>query len=90
MCRRLEGLDLLPEGTYSLLRERGFSRETVNSVLGDPPPERRSVTPPRLALLAAEAYQRELLSEGQLTEHLGLDRVEVRRWLDQLGSEEVL
>ena len=36
----------------------------------------------RLALLAADAYRRELLSEGQLARLLRLDRVELRKMLD--------
>ncbi|MBK7755152.1 MAG: hypothetical protein IPI35_01805 [Deltaproteobacteria bacterium] len=36
----------------------------------------------RLGLSAARAYDRELLSEGQLAELLVLDRVEVRELLD--------
>ena len=42
----------------------------------------RSLECRRLAMLAAEAYRRELLSEGQLARSSCLDRVELRRILD--------
>jgi len=41
----------------------------------------------RLGLLAAEVSQQELLSEGQLSRLLHLDRVELRRMLDGLQIE---
>ncbi len=86
MCRTLERLKLLPKGTFELLKERGLSGESVREVLGDPAPESDLAAPPRLALLAAEAYDAELLSEGQISEMLRQDRVDVRRWLDALGG----
>ena len=41
----------------------------------------------RLAMLAAETYRRELLSEGQLARLLRLDRVELRKMLDDAGVD---
>ena len=38
-------------------------------------------------MLAAEAHRRELLSEGQLSRLLKLDRVELREVLDDIESE---
>jgi Zn-dependent peptidase ImmA (M78 family) len=88
MCRRLEALELLPKGSYESLRERGLSQETVHQVLGDSPPDNSITMPPRLAFLAVEAYERRLLSEGQICEKLQMDRVEVRRLIDVLGAED--
>jgi Zn-dependent peptidase ImmA (M78 family) len=89
MCRRLEGFGLVPGGTWDSLKDRGFTGEAVRQVLGDgPETEERPVVPPRLWLLAAGAYQRGLLSEGQLARMLHMDRVEVREMLDALGAEE--
>lgn len=88
MCRRLEELSLLPHGTWASLEDRGFSGETVRQVLGDAVPEQEQLTmPPRLWLLAAGAYHRELLSEGQLARMLRMDRLEVREMLDALDAE---
>jgi len=42
----------------------------------------------RLNLLAAQAYGRELLSEGQLAKLLRLDRVELRAMLYESETEE--
>jgi Zn-dependent peptidase ImmA (M78 family)/DNA-binding XRE family transcriptional regulator len=90
MSRRLEELKLIPGGTWESLRDRGFSGDTVRQVLGDqmrPPDE--FVMPPRLWLLAAEAYRRELLSEGQLARMLRMNRVEIRMMLDALDADGV-
>lgn len=86
MCRRLEDLKLLPAGTWESLRDRGFSGELVRQILGDGPRDDEMVVPPRLWMLAAEAYNRELLTEGQLAQLLRIDRPELRRILDMLGS----
>jgi hypothetical protein len=86
----LEELKLIPGGTWESLRDRGFSGDTVRQVLGDqmrPPDE--FVMPPRLWLLAAEAYRRELLSEGQLARMLRMNRVEIRMMLDALDADGV-
>lgn len=88
MCRRLEKLRLVRGGTWASLKDRGFSGETVRQVLGDAVPEQEQATmPPRLWMLAAGAYQRELLSEGQLARMLRMDRLEVRQMLDALDAE---
>jgi Zn-dependent peptidase ImmA (M78 family)/DNA-binding XRE family transcriptional regulator len=88
ICRRLEDLKLLPAGTWESLRDRGFSGELVRQILGDRPRDDEVVVPPRLWMLAAEAYSRELLTEGQLAQLLRIDRPELRRILDMLGSSD--
>lgn len=88
MCRRLEELKLLPGGTWDSLKDRGFSGETVRAVLGDRPKTDDLVVPPRLWMLAAEAYRRDMLTEGQLAQMLHMDRVEVRNMLDTFGLED--
>lgn len=88
MCRRLEDLKLLPAGTWESLRDRGFSGELVRQILGDRPREDEMVVPPRLWMLAAEAYSKELLTEGQLAQLLRIDRVDLRRILDMLGPDD--
>jgi Zn-dependent peptidase ImmA (M78 family)/DNA-binding XRE family transcriptional regulator len=88
LCRRLEELNLLPSGTWDSLRDRGFSGELVRRVLGDKAAPAESAVPPRLWFLAAEAYRRGLLSEGQIARMLKTDRLEMRAMLDALGAEE--
>lgn len=88
ITRRLEDLGLISGGTWESLKDRGFSGETVRQVLGDSAsaPE-QVVIPPRLWMLAVGAYERELLSEGQLARMLRMDRLEVREMLDSLDAE---
>jgi Zn-dependent peptidase ImmA (M78 family) len=79
MCRRLEELELLADGVWESIKERGFKSDLEREVLGDPEPTPRApLIAPRLAYLAASALERELLSEGQLCDLLVVDRVELR------------
>jgi Zn-dependent peptidase ImmA (M78 family)/DNA-binding XRE family transcriptional regulator len=90
-CRRLEDLALLKKGTWESLKERGFSGEFARTLLGQvesrPADDTFSQITPRLWLLAAEAYERGLVSEGQLSQMLKLSRVEVREILDTLDGD---
>ena len=88
LCRRLEELILVPSGTWDSLKDRGFSGEIVRRVLGDKADQTESAVPARVWFLAAEAYRRELLSEGQIARMLHADRLEVRTILDSLGPED--
>lgn len=90
MCRQLERLELLPRGTYDQLKERGFNREFVRGIIGDPaPPPERIPLSPHLAQLASSAHRRGLVSEGQLARMLSLDRIAVREMLDVFEGGEV-
>lgn len=86
MCRRLEGLRLLPEGTFDSLKDRGFTIEAAKKAIGEIDPLERSKSPPRLMLLATDAFQKGLLTEGQLCEMLAMDRIELREHLDMFGD----
>jgi len=98
IVRRLEELELIKRGTWDWFQANGgITDEQERQVLGDlsvPDAEKADADRPttlRLNLLAAEAYRKELLSEGQLARLLHLDRVELRGILDRLemdGSEE--
>lgn len=88
LCRRYEDLRLLPSGTWDSLSDRGFSSVLVRKVLGDQSQSEVFQIPPRSWFLAAEAYKRGLLSEGQISRMLHVDRIEVREMLDSLGVEE--
>jgi Zn-dependent peptidase ImmA (M78 family)/DNA-binding XRE family transcriptional regulator len=82
MARRLEELDLLPEGTWQSIKDRKFSGKFEREVLGDPTPEQSPpLIPVRLAYLASVASEREALSEGQLCELLVVDRSQLRECL---------
>jgi Zn-dependent peptidase ImmA (M78 family)/DNA-binding XRE family transcriptional regulator len=88
MCRRLEELGLLPQGTWDSLRERGFAGDLERNVIGEvavqPKPP---IVPTRLAYLASIARDRELLSEGQLCDLLAVDRLELREALQPFEAE---
>ena len=86
ICRRLEDMKLLPRGKWESLKERGFSGEIERQALGDQPQGEASVFPPRILYLAAEAFGRGLVSEGQLAGMLRMNRVEIREMLDLLDS----
>lgn len=88
MCRRMEGLELLPRGTYDSLEERGFNREFVRGIVGDPVEPARSPISPRLAHLAASAYRKGLLSEGQLSKMLDIARPRLRQLIDDFGGDD--
>ena len=80
MCRRLESLQLLRAGTFDCLSDQGFQETQIDD---GPIGESRGQEPPRcgtrLEHLATAALRRELLSEGQVSRMLDLDRVEVRK-----------
>jgi len=91
MCRRLEELTLLPQGTWDSIRDRGFAGDLERSAIGEvsvqPKPP---LIPPRLAYLGSIALDRELLSEGQLCDLLAVDRLELREALRPFAAEEVV
>lgn len=94
MGRRLEELKLAKPGTWDWFEANGgITDEQERQVLGDlsiadsHKAEADRPTTLRLNLLAAEAYRRELLSEGQLAHLLHLDRIELREILEIEGSE---
>jgi Zn-dependent peptidase ImmA (M78 family) len=86
-ARQLESLELLPRGTFDSLRERGLDEKAVQQVLGQQE-EQVGLEGTRLLLLAAEASELGLYSEGQLADMLVLDRVELRRAIDAFSSME--
>ena len=96
IVRRLEELDLTKPGTWDWFQTNGgITDEQARQILGDladvdtDKAEARRPTTLRLSLLAAEAWRRELLSEGQLARLLHLDRVELREMLDDVEDEGV-
>jgi Zn-dependent peptidase ImmA (M78 family)/transcriptional regulator with XRE-family HTH domain len=87
MCRQMETLELLPGGTFESLVERGFNKEFARGIVGDLAPTDETVPKnPRLAHLVSSASRRELVTEGQLANMLGMDRVEIRELIDAFGD----
>ena len=91
IVRRLEDLHLINKGTWDWFEANGgITDAQAKQVLGDliwPDQDKADANLPttlRLARLAEEAYQRELLSEGQLSRMLRLDRVDLRKMFDGL------
>ncbi|AVQ00065.1 transcriptional regulator [Ahniella affigens] len=91
IVRRLEDLSLTKKGSWDWFVANGGITDTQErQVLGDlqlPDLYKGAADRPttlRLNLLAAEAYRRELLSEGQLAQLLNLDRVELRGMLQDV------
>ena len=91
MCRRLEELNLLPQGTWDSMRDRGFASDLERSIIGGASEQPKpALLPTRLAYLASVARHRELLSEGQLCDLLALDRLELREALLPFEADEVM
>lgn len=95
MVRRLEELGLARSGTWDwFVSNGGISDKDEAMVLGEMPARAaytslsRGLVPPRLALLAREAWKRELYSEGQLARMLQLDLHGIRDVLDGAEREE--
>jgi len=85
MFRRLEELKRLPAGTWDNLREkRQFSPDQARSAPGLVMENQQPMLPLRYRLPAQSAYDQELLTEGQLSHKLRLDRVSARLELEAL------
>jgi Zn-dependent peptidase ImmA (M78 family) len=95
MVRRLEELSLAKEGTWDWFTANGgITDDQARQVLGETfdrslnSVRAHGHVPPRLGLLAREAWKRELYSEGQLARLLRLNRHEIREVLDGAEMEE--
>ena len=76
----LEELELLPSGTWEILRSRGFKVREAQRELGlTPVAERTDRLPLRFQHLAIEALDDGLITEGCFADLLGVDRLEARR-----------
>jgi Zn-dependent peptidase ImmA (M78 family)/transcriptional regulator with XRE-family HTH domain len=88
---RLEDLRLVPLGTWERLKQAGFRVRKAQTLMELPAlPSSDQTLPLRYLYLAAEAYERGDLSEGQLARVLGVDRLEARRLIDELASRPVV
>ena len=91
LTRRLEELRLARPGTWERLQEAGFKVREAQALL-QLPQHRASdqLVPTRYLYLAAEAFERDDLSEGQFARFLRVDRVEARRLAEELSAGMVL
>jgi Zn-dependent peptidase ImmA (M78 family) len=85
MTWRLEELKLLPAGTWERLQDLGFRPNEARKLLGLPVPSADGASLPlRYQMLAIQAYEQGLLSEGQLAERLMTDRIGARDVINDL------
>ncbi|SEI15013.1 Helix-turn-helix domain-containing protein [Rhizobium tibeticum] len=95
MVRRLEELQLTKRGTWDWFQANGnITDDHVRQVLGDVTQNDRMKddaalpVPIKTGLMAYQAAKRGLLSEGQISRMLRLDRVKVRDILMDIDAEE--
>ena len=93
MVLRLEDLELTKKGTWDWFMDNGgITDEQAQQVLGSAAND-MPVTEPaqssRLFLLAIEAWKKDLISEGQMSEMLKIGREKVRELLDEAEEDEV-
>lgn len=94
--RRMEKIGLANKGTWDWFEANGgISNKHVKEVLGshinEPDPYRidsNRPVPYRIGLMAYQVRECELLSEGQLSELLRMNRVDLRHFLNTLTLEE--
>jgi Zn-dependent peptidase ImmA (M78 family)/DNA-binding XRE family transcriptional regulator len=95
LVRRLQELSLVKQGTWDWFESNGgITDQQAREVLGELPnrepiiAQAQGLIPPRLSLLAGEAWRRGIFSEGQLARLLNLNRLELRELLDSVQTEE--
>ncbi len=87
LALRLESMGKLAKGATNRLQRRRVKVSDAMQELGlAPTPSNSEVLPLRYRLLAVEAFQRELISEGQLAYFLQVDLVRARRIAELLGE----
>lgn len=96
LVRGLEELKLARKGTWDWFKENGgITHSDMIKVLGNDldqsDPIKNEANKPlslRLGLMALQAWKRELLTEGQLSDLLKLDRITLREYLYDLEYDE--
>jgi Zn-dependent peptidase ImmA (M78 family)/DNA-binding XRE family transcriptional regulator len=85
LAYRLEGLTLLPTGTWDCLRDRGIKVRKVQQDLGLQEHSHRSdQLPVHYQLLAIDALEQGKITEGRFADFLQVDRLEARRIAEKL------
>jgi Zn-dependent peptidase ImmA (M78 family)/DNA-binding XRE family transcriptional regulator len=88
LARRLEQLNLIPNGTFESLLDRGFSPRAVSEAFFDGDTHGRGASPPWLTMLVLDALEREFLTESQAAEILGVNIMAVRGLVDSLHMDD--
>jgi Zn-dependent peptidase ImmA (M78 family)/DNA-binding XRE family transcriptional regulator len=86
MARRLEQLRLFKKGTFDALRMSGLDSSAVRRMVGESSAPEQPRLLPRYTLIALEAYEKELISEGELARMLRIGRIEARELVDSLNA----
>lgn len=82
---RLEDLKLIPTGIWDRLQEGGFKVREAQAQLGlGEIPGQDSKLPIRYQNLAVVAFEEGLITEGQLSKYLGVDRLSARNVAENL------
>jgi len=85
---RLEKLRRLPIGTWDKLKAEGFKPRRAQQLLGiDAVGDEEELLPKRYSNLAVMAYSKGLISEGQLSKLLRLDRVSSRELVEKISNQ---
>jgi Zn-dependent peptidase ImmA (M78 family)/DNA-binding XRE family transcriptional regulator len=85
---RLEEIQRLPQGAWKHLREKGFRPGQARRYVALSPHEPDPTLPRRYELLAAKAFERELLSAGELARRLDRDRADALFRVEELTTSE--
>jgi Zn-dependent peptidase ImmA (M78 family) len=87
LALRLEGLALLPTGTWDRLRDRGIKVRKVQQELGlQETVHRCGQLPVHYQHLAIDALEQGMITEGRFADFLQVDRLEARRIAEELRN----
>jgi len=76
----MEGVDLIPRGTWDSLKASGLRPDAARLELGGSSVEHETSepVPSRFRTLAVQAFQQALIGEGELARLLRVDRIRAR------------
>lgn len=87
MTNRLISLELLPKGSYQLMLDHGVKPDTIKKQFSNTSVmyqnDNTSIFPYNYRKMVIDLYKREELTEGEVSYYLGLNRLEVREFLEK-------
>jgi Zn-dependent peptidase ImmA (M78 family)/DNA-binding XRE family transcriptional regulator len=87
LALRMEGMALLPTGTWDRLRDRGIRVRKVQQELGlQESTHREDKLPAHYQHLAIDALEQGMITEGRFADFLEVDRLEARRIAEALRN----